>query len=71
MILRVLGTVVQEKMFITLAKAFRGVENNLYQLRLIHCQLFKCKVHYYYIQLSVLFSVDGLIQFLIHYQNRY
>lgn len=71
MILRVLGTVKQEKMFITLAKAFRGVENNLYQLRLIHCQLFKCKVRYYYIQLSVLFSVDGLIQFLIYYQNRY
>lgn len=49
----------QGKVFITLTKAFRGMENNVYQLRQIHCQLFKCKVYDYYIQLSVLFSVDG------------
>lgn len=49
----------QAKIFLTLTKAFRGMVHNLYQLRLIHCQRFKCKVHDYYIQLSVLFSVDG------------
>lgn len=49
----------QAKILITLTKAFRAMENSLYQFKLIHCQLFKCKVHDCYIQLSVLFSVDG------------